>query len=61
MRLRALGVAVASMVAVLAAGPAAFAGSHDGAPSSTPKWKCSRLAKSEGAPIHSARGQERVV
>jgi endo-1,4-beta-xylanase len=36
MRLRVLGVAVASMVAVLGAGPVVLAASHDGAPASKP-------------------------
>src|SRR5947209_3427959 len=48
MRLRALGLAVASMVAVFAAGPVALAGSHDGASPSTPPDSLRALAADVG-------------
>jgi endo-1,4-beta-xylanase len=54
MRLRALGVAVASMVAVLVAGPVALAGSHDGASSSPPHDSLRALAAQVGLRIGTA-------
>jgi endo-1,4-beta-xylanase len=54
MGLRALGVAVVSMVAVLAAGPVALAGLHGGTPSSTPPDSLRALAAEVGLRIGTA-------